>query len=285
MSEILSIKQLTKTYPNFTLNKINLDIPNGTVVGLIGENGAGKTTLIKSILNITKFDSGSISIFGNDLVLYEKIIKNDIGVVLDDAFFADTLKIKDIIKIVKHLYKNWNQIKFDNYLTQFNLPKDQVIKTFSKGMKKKLEIAVALSHDPKLLILDEPTSGLDPIARNEILEILRAFIQDEQHAILISSHITTDLEHIADYISFINNGNLIFTKTQDELLGDYGIIKCNEIEFKQLAKNEYIAYRKNTYNIEILTNVRPLISKKYPRLLIERPTIEDIMMFYIKGDK
>jgi len=285
MSEIISIKQLTKTYPNFTLNKINLDIPNGTVVGLIGENGAGKTTLIKSILNITKFDSGSISIFGNDLVLYEKIIKNDIGVVLDDAFFADTLKIKDIIKIVKHLYKNWNQIKFDNYLTQFNLPKDQVIKTFSKGMKKKLEIAVALSHDPKLLILDEPTSGLDPIARNEILEILRAFIQDEQHAILISSHITTDLEHIADYISFINNGNLIFTKTQDELLGDYGIIKCNEIEFKQLAKNEYIAYRKNTYNIEILTNVRPLISKKYPRLLIERPTIEDIMMFYIKGDK
>lgn len=213
MSEILSIKQLTKTYPNFTLNKINLDIPNGTVVGLIGENGAGKTTLIKSILNITKFDSGSISIFGKDLVLYEKIIKNDIGVVLDDAFFADTLKIKDIIKIVKHVYKNWNQIKFDNYLTQFNLPKDQVIKTFSKGMKKKLEIAVALSHDPKLLILDEPTSGLDPIARNEILEILRAFIQDEQHAILISSHITTDLEHIADYISFINNGNLIFTKT------------------------------------------------------------------------
>jgi ABC-2 type transport system ATP-binding protein len=285
MENVIEIQQLTKSYPHFKLNNISLVVPKGMIMGLIGENGAGKTTLIKAILNIIKPDNGVITIFNKDNIQYEKQVKEEIGVVLDDAFFADTLKVKDIVKIVKNLYQNWDQTTFRSYLKQFNLPDDQVVKTFSKGMKKKLEIAVALSHHPKLLILDEPTSGLDPIARNEILDILRDFIQDEEHAILLSSHITSDLEHIADYITFINDGRLLFTTTQDDLLNNYGLIKCSEREFTQIAKNDYVTFKRNLYNYELLTTDKTSLSVKYPNLIIDRPTIEDIMLLYIKGER
>lgn len=285
MENVIEIQQLTKSYPHFKLNNISLVVPKGMIMGLIGENGAGKTTLIKAILNIIKPDNGVITIFNKDNIQYEKQAKEEIGVVLDDAFFADTLKVKDIVKIVKNLYQNWDQTTFRSYLKQFNLPDDQVVKTFSKGMKKKLEIAVALSHHPKLLILDEPTSGLDPIARNEILDILRDFIQDEEHAILLSSHITSDLEHIADYITFINDGRLLFTTTQDDLLNNYGLIKCSEREFTQIAKNDYVTFKRNLYNYELLTTDKTSLSVKYPNLIIDRPTIEDIMLLYIKGER
>ncbi len=284
MENVIEIQQLTKSYPNFTLSNINLEVPKGMIMGLIGENGAGKTTLIKAILNIIEPSNGIITIFNKDNITYEKQVKEEIGVVLDDAFFADTLKVKDIVKIVKHLYQNWDQETFKSYLQQFNLPDDQVVKTFSKGMKKKLEIAVALSHHPKLLILDEPTSGLDPIARNEILDILRDFIQDEEHAILLSSHITSDLEHIADYITFINDGRLLFTTTQDDLLNNYGLIKCSEQEFAQIDKTDYVSFKRNLYNYELLTTDKIALSVKYPNLIIDRASIEDIMLLYIKGE-
>ena len=285
MHNIIEIKNLTKKYPDFKLNDIDLSLPYGSIMGLVGENGAGKTTLIKAILNIVNRDQGGISVFGKDNIENEKMIKEDIGIVLDDAFFADTLKIKEVVKIVKCLYKNWDDQVFKQYLHEFDLPDNKVIKTFSKGMKKKLEIAVALSHHPRLLILDEPTSGLDPIVRSEILDILRDFIQDENKGVLLSSHITSDLEHVADYVAFINQGTLIFAESSEDLLDKYGIIKCNSENFNQIDLNDMVNFKKYPYNYEILINDRQMIRTKYPNLIIDKPSIENIMLLYIKGEK
>lgn len=215
MENILEIKNLSKKYDSFELKNINIELPKGTIMGFIGENGAGKTTTIKSILNIINKDSGQIKIFGLDNK--ETKIKEDIGVVLDDSFLSEYLNPLDINKIMKNIYKNWDEKLYFKYLEDFKLSKEKISKEYSNGMKMKLKIAVALSHHPKLLILDEPTSGLDPIARNEILDIFQEFIQDENKGIFVSSHITSDLEHIADYITFINNGEIIFSKTNTNL--------------------------------------------------------------------
>lgn len=285
MNNIIEIKNLTKEYPGFKLNNIDLVIPYGSIMGLVGENGAGKTTLIKAILNIVNRDSGTITVFNKDNIENEKMIKEDIGIVLDDAFFADTLKVKEVVKIVKCLYKNWDDQVFEHYLHEFDLPNNKMIKTFSKGMKKKLEIAVALSHHPRLLILDEPTSGLDPIVRSEILDILRDFIQDENKGVLLSSHITSDLEHVADYVSFISQGKLVFAESSEDLLDKYGIIKCNSETFDQIELNDMVNFKKYPYNDEILINDRKMIKSKYPNLVIDKPSIEEIMLLYIKGEK
>ena len=195
MENILEIKNLSKKYDSFELKNINIELPKGTIMGFIGENGAGKTTTIKSILNIINKDSGQIKIFGLDNK--ETKIKEDIGVVLDDSFLSEYLNPLGINKIMKNIYKNWDEKLYFKYLEDFKLSKEKISKEYSNGMKMKLKIAVALSHHPKLLILDEPTSGLDPIARNEILDIFQEFIQDENKGIFVSSHITSDLEHIA----------------------------------------------------------------------------------------
>jgi len=197
MNSVIEIKELKKKYDDkFELGEINIDIPSGSIVGLVGENGAGKTTLIKSILNIIKKDKGSIKIFGKDYK--DESVKEEIGVVLDDTFFPEILTAKDINSSMKSIYKNWDSGLFFNYLKEFNLPKNKTIKSLSKGMRKKLEIATSLAHKPKLLILDEPTSGLDPVVRSEVLDIFLKFIEDDEHSILLSTHITSDLEHIAD---------------------------------------------------------------------------------------
>ncbi len=209
MTNIIEIKNLVKKYDNkFTLGSIDLEIPSGVIVGLIGENGAGKTTLIKSILNILKIDEGNIKIFNKDFNKEENTIKEDIGVVLDNMFFPEILTPKDINIVMKDIYKKWDEELFKKYLNDFGLNINKQIKTMSKGMRKKLEIATSLSHHPKFLILDEPTSGLDPVVRNEVLDIFLDFIQDEEHTILLSTHITSDLEHIADKIIFINKGKI-----------------------------------------------------------------------------
>ena len=209
MENIVEIKDLEKKYDNkFKLGKINITIPKGVIVGLIGENGAGKTTLIKGMLNILKIDSGEIKIFGKDYKKEEQSIKEDIGVVLDNMFFPELLNAKDINNSMKDIYKNWDSKSYFSYLKDFNLEEDKPLKSMSKGMRKKLEIATALAHKPKLLILDEPTSGLDPVVRSEVLDIFQKFIEDEEHSILLSTHITSDLEHIADEIIFIDNGKM-----------------------------------------------------------------------------
>lgn len=284
MENILEIKNLCKKYNGFELKNINMNLPKGMIMGLIGENGAGKTTTIKSILNLLNDYSGEIKIFDLDNKQKEKQIKEDIGVVLDDSFLSEYLSPKDINEIMKNIYKNWDEKLYFKYIEDFNLPKDKMAKEYSSGMKMKLKIATALSHHPKLLILDEPTSGLDPVARNEILDIFQDFIQDENHGILVSSHITSDLEYIADYITFINKGEIIFTKTRDELLDNYGIVKCSKEEFEKIDKKDYIKYKQNRYEYEILVEDKVEFKKKYDISIIDKPTIEDIMLIYIKGE-
>lgn len=286
MKNAIEIRNLVKNYGDkFTLGEINLDIPSGIIIGLIGENGAGKTTLIKSILNIIRSDKGNIKIFEKDIKINESEIKENIGVVLDNMFFPELLMPKDINSIMKDVYKNWDEQLFNKYLSEFKLKNNQSIKSMSKGMRKKLEIATALSHHPKLLILDEPTSGLDPVVRNEVLDIFLDFIQDEEHTILLSTHITSDLEHIADKIIFINQGKVVLDQSRDDLLDNYGILKCDVDKFDTISKDDIIAYKKNKYDYEILINDINKIKKKYKDFIIDKITLEELMVLMIKGEK
>ena len=285
MDNNIELQNVSKKYKDFELKNISFNVPQGSIVGLIGENGAGKTTTIKSILNITKSE-GTVKIFGKDSKKNEKEIKEEIGVVLDDSFLSEYLTSKQVNSIMKDFYKTWNENKYINLLKQFNLPTDKLIKDFSSGMKMKLKIATAISHNPKLLILDEPTSGLDPVVRNEILDIFRKYIEeDETRSILLSSHITTDLEHISDYIIFIDRGKTILNVPTNELLENYGIIKCSKEEFAKISEDDYISYRKSKYQYEVLTSDKNKIKKKYNISSIDKPSIEDIMLFYIRGER
>ena len=254
-------------------------------MGLIGQNGAGKSTTINSILNLVNFDSGDIKIFGKETSSINKDLRNDIGVVFDEINFHETFTVKNINNVTSRIYSRWDKNLFFNYMKNFNLPLNKQIKNFSKGMKMKLSISIALSHYPKLLILDESTSGLDPVVRDEILDIFLDFVQDENHSILISSHITSDLEKIADYISFIHDGEIIFTKNKDELIYNYGVIKCSEKQFNDLNKNDILVFRKKDYNYEALTSNKIGVAKKYKNLIIDTPTIDEIMLLYVKGEK
>ncbi|MFR3183392.1 MAG: ABC transporter ATP-binding protein [Clostridia bacterium] len=285
MKNNIELQNLSKRYKDFELKNISFNVPQGCIVGLIGENGAGKTTTIKSILNITKSE-GTIKIFGEDIRKNEKKIKEKIGVVLDDSFLSEYLTTKQINSIMKDIYSTWEESKYIELLKQFNLPLNKLIKEFSSGMKMKLKIVVAISHNPQILILDEPTSGLDPVVRNEILDIFRKYIEeDETRSILLSSHITTDLEHISDYIIFIENGNIVFNMPTPELLENYGVIKCSKNDFLKIDSKDYIRYKKGKYQYEVLTNDKNNIRKKYNIETIDKPSIEEIMLFYIKGEK
>ena len=285
MKNVIEIKNLKKNYPDFTLDIDKLNIPSGEVIGLIGENGAGKTTLIKLILNIINKESGDIKIFNKDLKDNEFSIKEDIGVVLDNTFFPETLSSKDIESIMKDIYKNWDSKLFHKYLKDFKIKDNQILKTMSKGMRKKVEIATALSHQPKLLILDEATSGLDPIVRNEILDIFLDFIKDEEHTIILSTHITSDLEHIADHIIFIKDGKIFLQKDKDEIIDNYGILKCNIDDFNKIDKKDIVSYKKNRYDYEILIDDKTKCKKKYKDYVIDKISLEELMLLIIKGVK
>lgn len=285
MKNAIEIKDLKKSYSDFNLNIDELKIPSGVVVGLIGENGAGKTTLIKLILNNINKDSGKIKIFNKDLEEQELQIKEDIGVVLDNTFFPENLNAKNINNIMKDVYKNWDNKLFYKYLSDFGIKDNQILKTMSKGMRKKVEIATALSHHPKLLILDEATSGLDPIVRNEVLNLFLNFISDEEHTIILSTHITSDLEHIADYIIFINKGNIVLESPKDEIIDNYGILKCDIDNFDKIEKDDIVSFKNNKYNYEILINNKNKLSGKYKDYVIDKITLEDLMLLIIKGGK
>ena len=285
MKNNIEIRQMTKSYTDFRLNQVDLTVPKGSIVGLIGENGAGKTTLIKGMLGLVHPEEGEVSIFGKDARTCMKEIKADIGVVLDDSFFMELLKVKSIDAIMKGVYDQWDSSLFYDYLARFGIDPSKKIKELSKGMRKKLEILTALSHHPKLLILDEPTSGLDPVVRNEILDIFQDFIYNEECSILLSTHITSDLEHIADYLAFLDNGTMLFFKTKDEILDGYGILKCDEKQFHMLEASDVICYRKNRYNYEVLVEDRHKIRRLYQNAVIDKITIEDLMLLYIKGEK
>lgn len=285
MTNAMEIKSLNKAYKDFSLRDVSFSVPKGSIVGFIGENGAGKTTTIKAILNLVKRNSGEIEILGKDNIKDEKKIKEDIGVVLDGCNFHDELKAQDVAKIMGNIYKKWDHQIFKSYLKRFSIPENKTIKSFSKGMKMKLQIAVALSHNAKFLILDEATGGLDPVVREEILDVFMEFIQDEDCSILLSSHITSDLDKIADYIVLIHDGRILIEEEKDALLDSLGMIKCREEEFKALESQEYLRYRKNAFGYEVLVGNRWEIKKKYPNLTIDTTDIEEIMLFYIKGKK
>ncbi|OAA92635.1 ABC transporter ATP-binding protein [Clostridium coskatii] len=285
MDEAISVRGLNKTYKNFSLKNVSFSVPKGSIVGFIGENGAGKTTTLKAILNLISRESGEIKILGRDNIKDEKYIKEQIGVVFDESNFHDTLNAKNISKFMVKIYKQWDSNLFFNYLDKFQVPKDKIVKEFSRGMKMKLCIAVALAHNPKLLILDEATGGLDPVAREEILDIFLDFIQDEEHSILLSSHVTSDLDKIADYITFIHEGQIVFSKSKDDLRENMGMLKCGASDFNNLSKEEFINYRKNQFGYEVLINDKYDFIKKHPKLVVDNTSIEDVMLFYIRGDK
>lgn len=285
MDYILEVKDLEKKYTDFTLDKISFSIPSGTIVGLIGENGAGKSTTINAILNLIKKDGGEIKVLGKEMTDSDTGMRNEIGVVFDGNNFYDTLTPRKIGNIMAKVYSNWDMSCFEEYLKRFQLPVSKEIKQFSKGMKMKFTIAVALSHNPRILILDEATSGLDPIVRDEVLDIFLDFVQDETHAVLVSSHITSDLEKIADYITFIHKGKLIFSLSKDELIYNYGIIKCGREQFMKMDSDDIITYRKKDYEYEILVSDKTRMERKYKNCLMNDVTIDDIMLLYVKGEK
>lgn len=281
----LEIKNISKTYKNFKLDDISFVLPCGHIMGLIGENGAGKSTIINCILDIIEKDSGSISVLGQKNDKNNVSLKENIGVVLDASDVYDNYTVKQVENIMKDVYKQWNHEVYDYYIQKFALPLNKMIKDFSRGMKMKMAITIALSHQPKLLILDEATSGLDPIMRDEILDVFMEFVQDENHAILLSSHISSDLEKIADYITFIHEGKLILSTSKDELIYEYGLMKCRNDEFDKIEKEDIIRYRIKTYEVEILVKDREKMAKKYPNCIVDPTKLDDIMMLYVKGEQ
>lgn len=281
----LEIKNISKTYKNFKLDDISFVLPCGHIMGLIGENGAGKSTIINCILDIIEKDSGSISVLGQKNDKNNVSLKENIGVVLDASDVYDNYTVKQVENIMKDVFKQWNHEVYDYYIQKFALPLNKMIKDFSRGMKMKMAITIALSHQPKLLILDEATSGLDPIMRDEILDVFMEFVQDENHAILLSSHISSDLEKIADYITFIHEGKLILSTSKDELIYEYGLMKCRNDEFDKIEKEDIIRYRIKTYEVEILVKDREKMAKKYPNCIVDPTKLDDIMMLYVKGEQ
>ena len=285
MTAALKIQGLTKKFEGFALDKVSFRVPSGSIVGLIGENGAGKTTTINAALGLIKKDSGEIELFGENVEHLTPSIKEEIGAVFDASNFSEELTPEKLDKVLKDIYTSWDQDLFRQLLDRLEIPFSRKIKTFSKGMKMKLSLATALSHHPKLLILDEATSGLDPVMRDDILDMFLDFVQEEDHAILVSSHITSDLEKVADYIVFIHKGKIIFSKPKDELLEDYGIIKCGDEQFKALDREDWIACRRQDYEWQVLTSDRKKAEKKYPKALVMPATIDEIMLLYVKGEQ
>ncbi len=280
MNDALEIKNLTKKYKDFTLDNISFTLPRGCIMGFIGENGAGKSTTIKLILELIRRDSGEIQVLGCDNLAKNNALKENIGVVMDESSFPENLTANEINSILKNCYKTWDSQTYTRYIEKFSLPAKKPVKDYSRGMKMKLSIAAALSHDSKLLILDEATSGLDPIVRDEILDVFLDFIQDESRSILISSHIISDLEKICDYITFIHKGKLVFTEPKDDLLDKYAIAKCSEAEYASIDKSAIKGTRKNKFGVEALVEKSKLSRSINP----DTATIEGIMLYYARED-
>lgn len=278
MENSIEIKGISKKYAQFQLNDVSFSVPCGTVMGFIGENGAGKTTTIRAILGLMKPDSGSITVLGGEAGSLPADVKERIGVVFDGLAFPETLNAVQLDKVMSGIYKNWSSETFFGFMDRFSLPLKKKFRTFSRGMEMRLSMAAALSHDPQLLVLDEPTSGLDPVMRSEILDILLDFMQDETHSILISTHITSDLEHIADYITFIHKGRVVFTEDRNEMREKYRILKCTEEDVQRMDKADIIGMKKTRFTVEVLTAA----ADKYPDIVADVPSIEDIMVYYVK---
>lgn len=283
MSTILEVKSLRKEYKDFTLKNINFTLERGYIMGFIGPNGAGKSTTIKLIMNLIKKNAGEIKVFGLDNIKNEREVKQKIGFVYDENYYYDELTINEIKTIISPFYRQWDNAAFNNYLKQFDLDPKKKVKVLSKGMKMKLSLAVALSHKAELIIMDEPTSGLDPVFRSEILDILYSLIQDESKSIFFSTHITTDLEKIADYITFLNNGEIVFSSPKDEVLDSYALIKGGKELLDTDTRKEFITVRENAFGFEALTNNLNKVKRVFgDKIIIEKPSLEDIMVYTVR---
>ncbi len=281
----IEISGLTKKYDGFTLDNVSFNVPNGSIMGFIGQNGAGKTTTIRTLLNIVKRDSGSIKILGLDNIEHEYEIKEQISAVFDELPFHEDFNAKQMSIVLGSVYKDWNNDKYREYLDRFGLPERKKIKQFSKGMKMKLQIAAALSHNAKLLIMDEATTGLDPVVRNEILDIFREYLQDETNSILMSSHITSDLEKIADSVTLIDKGKLLVSGYKDEILDNHGLLKCSKAEYKDIAAEDIISARISDFGAEVMVADKAMCRRKYSGAVIDKTTLEEIMLFYVNRSK
>lgn len=284
IKNVVELKDVTKDYGDFKLDQVSFTVPEGSVCGFIGQNGAGKTTTIKLMLDVIKADQGEIRLFGENIEKDSARLREDIGVVFDEMGFHEFMTGRDINIMMKNIYKNWDEEMFFDYLKRFSLPSRKQCGDFSRGMRMKLQIAVALSHHAKLLIMDEPTSGLDPIVRNEMLQIFREFVIEEDHTILLSSHITGDLEKLADEVVFINAGKIVLSGNKDDILEKHGLLKCKKSELEKISEPLIVNVQPGTFGVEVLVNDRKACEKLYPQMVIEPATLEDIMLFYVNKD-
>ena len=278
MKQALVIDHLTKDYGAFRLDDVSFTVPGGTIVGLIGENGAGKSTTFQCILNLIPRDGGTITLWGADNIGEEQAVKEEIGVVLDEPMFHPVLRPGEVGKILSKLYRRWDDALFRHYLHQFSLPCDKAIKDFSRGMKVKLCIAAALAHHPRLLLLDEATSGLDPVVRDELLEEFQNFLTDEDHAVLLSSHITSDLEKVADYIVYLHQGKVALQGAKDELLETLGRLVCGKNDLASVDPSLLLGVRENQFGAEALVADRAVFARRYPHLAVDPVTLDEIMV-------
>ena len=277
MTNAIKISGLNKTFGSFSLRDIDLEIPRGYIVGMIGENGAGKSTLIKCITGAVIPDSGTVDIPGGD--------RGDIGIVFDDCHLPMNLNIEQIGRIMRDMFPSWDQDTFDRLVLGYGLDRDKKLSTFSRGMKMKMQVAVALSHDPGTLILDEPTAGMDPAARDEFLDLIMEYIQDEEHTVLISSHITTDLERIADYIVFMHKGRLILSDEKDSILERYGLVRCGKDAYDTLDRDSIVTSRTSDMGVTALTTDKQGMREAYPELVVDDATLDDILVMIVRGDE
>ena len=281
----IEIKELTKRYDGFTLDKVSFSVPKGSIMGFIGQNGAGKTTTINALLNIVRKDEGEIRLLGLDHEKDQYEAKKQIAAVFDELPFDDRLNAIAIDKILREIYEEWSTDTFFGYLDRFALPRKKKFGKFSKGMKMKLQIAAALSHNARLLIMDEATTGLDPVVRNEILDIFLEYLQNEEHSILMSSHITSDLDKIADCVTFIDKGKVLISGYKDDILESHGVLKCTKDDYRDIAPEDIVSARLNDFGAEIMVSDKASCSRKYSGAVIDPATLEDIMIYYVNREK
>lgn len=283
MTNAIDVKNLKVVYPEFILDNIEFTVPAGAIVGFVGENGAGKTTTIMAILNLIPHTKGAIKVYDLDNQEQERAIKNQLGVVLDDAFFYEDFTTKEISRVLVNIYKEWDQAYFDDLLLAHAITETKSLKELSKGMKAKVKIFAAIAHHPRLLILDEPTTGLDPVSRDEILDIFYDFIEEEK-SILFSSHITSDIEKIADSVIFINQGQLVLKTEQAEFQDNFGLAKLTAKQVVDIGEMDYLYRLKTTVSVQYLINNRQWFSKEYPDIVVDKATIEDALLMIKKGE-
>lgn len=287
MSNILELQQVSKAFPKsgFSLDQLSFSLPYGAICGFVGENGAGKTTTIGCILNTVRKDSGTVKLFGQEMLDGDTELREKIGVVYDGDNFPGFWTAGQLSRVMGGLYQQWDDALFQKYLDEFRLPSNRKIKHFSKGMTMKLAIAAALSHHPQLLILDEATGGLDPVMRDEMLDVFLGFVQDESHSILLSSHITSDLEKIADYITFIHDGKLIMNVPKNDLIYHYAVLRCRESQFLALEPADIVSYRKRDFQTDVLVSDGEKAQRKYRDVVVDHVSIDEIMLLLVKGER